>query len=35
MAPLFLGGLSTAASYTISGGALTITTTDASTLTFK
>jgi len=35
MAPLFLGGLSTAASYTVTGGALTITTTDASTLTFK
>jgi heat shock protein HslJ len=32
---VFLAGLSSAASYTIASGALTITTQDASTLTFK
>ena len=35
LAPIFLAGLSSAASYTITDGALTITTQDASTLTFK
>ena len=35
LAPIFLAGLSSAASYAITDGALTITTQDASTLTFK
>ena len=35
LAPIFVAGLSSAASYTITNGALTITTQDASTLTFK
>jgi heat shock protein HslJ len=35
LAPIFTTGLSSAASYAITDGALTITTQDASTLTFK
>ena len=35
LAPIYLAGLSSAASYTITNGALTITTQEASTLTFK
>jgi heat shock protein HslJ len=35
MGTVFIGALSTAANYAITGGALTITTMDASTLTFK
>ena len=35
LAPIFVAGLGSAASYTITSGALTITTQDASTLTFK
>ena len=35
MGTVFLAGLSSAANYVINGGALTITTQDASTLTFK
>jgi heat shock protein HslJ len=35
LAPIFQAGLSSAASYAITDGALTITTQDASTLTFK
>ena len=35
LAPIYLAGLSSAASYTIANGALTITTQEASTLTFK
>jgi heat shock protein HslJ len=35
MAPSFLAGLSSAASYAIADGALTITTQEASTLTFQ
>jgi heat shock protein HslJ len=35
LAPIFTAGLSSAASYAITDGALTITTQDASTLTFK
>jgi heat shock protein HslJ len=35
LAPIFLAGLSSAASYTIADSALTITTQEASTLTFK
>ena len=35
LAPIFLAGIGSAASYTITDGALTITTQEASTLTFK
>ena len=35
LAPIFIAGLGSAASYTITNGALTITTQDAATLTFK
>ncbi len=35
LAPIFVAGLGSAASYTITDGALTITTQDAATLTFK